>query len=118
MQLVNMNKRTSDAYIGSIDTLSVSDMEQLENIRSYVKVMNKHLHDANARDPRGNPLRYRVTLKGREAIEKQTVNSYSWHKEKWEPRSRSYNVFGDIVGGIANAKRIDVYIHRRMDYQE
>ena len=116
MQLVNINKRSSDAYIGSIDTGSVSDMEQLQDIRTYVKVMNKHLRDADARDRRGKPLRYRVTLKGREAIEKQTIPAYSWHKEKWEQRPRSYNVFGDILGGLANAKRIDVYIHRRMDY--
>ena len=102
MQQVNMNKRTSDAYVGSIDTRSVADMAQLEEVRTYVKVMNKYLRDDDARDRRGNPLRYRVTVKGRDPIEKVNGKGYNWA--------------GDIVGGMANAGRIDVYIHRRMDY--
>lgn len=116
MKMVNMNKRNSDSYIGSADTSCAADMLQIEEIRSFVKTMNKQLKHAKAVDRFGHPLRYRVSLKGREPVEKQVIPAYSWHKEKWENRSRSYDNFGDIVGGISNAKRIDVYIHRRMDY--
>ena len=109
MKLVNMNKRNSDSYVGSAYVSCAADMLQIEEIRSFVKMMNKQLKLAKAVDRRGNPLCYRVSLKGREAIQKE-IN----------PRTGnpiSYNTWnGDVVGGLKNAGRIDVYIHRRMDY--
>lgn len=106
MQKVNMNKRVSDAYVGSAYTNCVSDMMQIEEIRALVKGMNKSLAEAGAVDRRGYPLRYRVCLKGREAIQK------AFHPRTGNPIS--YNTWnGDVIGGLSNSARIDVYIQRR-----
>lgn len=99
MQRVNMTKRDSSSYIGSAYTECSSDMMQIEEIKDIVAVMNKQLREAGSVDRRGHRLQYRVSLKGREAIRKEN--------------NRSYTSQGDVVGGLANSKRIDVYIHRR-----
>ena len=108
MKLVNMNKRGSNAYVGSAYVNCASDMLQIQEIRSYVKVMNKHLRDAGAVDRRGKKLQYRVSLKGRDPIEKP-INSRTG-------KPNGYTWSGDIVGGMENAGRIDVYIHQRYDW--
>jgi hypothetical protein len=80
-------------------------METLKAIRQAVKTMNKI---------RGNANRRRVTIKGREPIEKQYINILSRGASgqlNCHRVLRGYHWSGDIVGGIANAKRIDVYIH-------
>lgn len=103
MKLVNMKKRNSESYIGSADTQCAGDMMQIEEIRGIVKYLNKQLRESNAVDRYGWPLQYRVSLKGREAIEKC-------------PRGRSYQINGDVYGGLANSKRIDIYIHQRRNW--
>lgn len=109
MKQVNMNKRSSTSYIGSVDTSCATDMIKIEEVRSIVKTMNRYLRESNAVDRRGMKLQYRVSLKGREAIQKE-IN----------PRTGnpiSYNIWnGDVVGGLKNAGRIDVYIHQRYDW--
>jgi hypothetical protein len=105
MQRVNMNKRGSNCYLGSVYTACAGDMLQIQDVRSIVKKMNSYLRDANAKDRYGRPLQYRVSLKGRDPIEK-VIN-------KRTGKPNGYNWAGDIVGGMANAGRIDVYIHQR-----
>jgi hypothetical protein len=108
MKQVNMIRRSSTNYIGSADTSCETDMIRVEEVRSIVKTMNKYLRESNAVDRRGMKLQYRVSLKGREAIQKE-IN----------PRTGnpiSYNLLGDLVGGVKNAGRIDVYIHQRYDW--
>lgn len=108
MKKVNMNARSSTSYIGSVNTSCETDMIRVEEVRSIVKTMNKYLRESNAVDRRGMKLQYRVSLKGREAIQKE-IN----------PRTGnpiSYNLLGDLVGGVKNAGRIDVYIHQRYDW--
>ena len=108
MQKVNMEKRGSDAYVGSVYTSSVADMESIQEVRSIVKTMNKYLRDSNAVDRRGKKLQYRVSLKGRDPIMKP-INQRTG-------KPKGYNWSGDIVGGMANAGRIDIYIHQRYDW--
>lgn len=108
MQRVNVNKRTSDSYVGSVYTNSVVDMQEVEEVRNIVKVMNKYLRESKAVDRYGRKLQYRVSLKGRDAINKRA-----------NPRTGKligYNWAGDVVGGLQNAGRLDVYIHQRYDW--
>lgn len=79
--------RTSENYVCTLSTFSVIDMEKLDTIRNSVKCINKNSNE-----------KHRVVVKGRKAIKK--ING------------RSYNHFGDIVGGLANAKYYDVYIYK------
>ena len=106
MQRVNMTKRNSDSYVGSAYVNCASDMMQIEEIRALVRGLNKSLAEAGAIDQHGTPLRYRVCLKGREAIQKafnpRTGNPISY--DTWN---------GDVIGGLSNAARLDVYIQRR-----
>ena len=106
MKKINANDRSSDSYIGSVYANDPSHIEEIQELRQNVKNMNKALRESNAVDKRGIAIQYRVSLKGREAIEKainhRTGNPISYYTHN-----------GDVVGGIKNAGRIDVYIHRR-----
>jgi hypothetical protein len=104
MQKVNVEKRVSEQYVGSVYPECAADMLELEELKAAVKVMNTDLKNIGAKCDWGHPIRYRVNVKGREAIQKE-INLRTGN-------CVSYNSFGDIVGGIANAKRLDVYIHR------
>lgn len=105
MQKVNVEKRVSDQYVGSVYPECAADMLELEELKAAVKVMNTDLKNIGAQCEYGHPIRYRVSVKGREAIQKQ-INMRTGN-------TISYDIFGDVVGGISNARRLDVYIHRR-----
>ena len=106
---MNMNSgRTSDAYIGTFDYGSAGDMLQLDEIKGMVKNMNRMLRE----DGRGQ-YQFRVVLRGRQPVEKQDVNIYSYGTGLRDIRKRSYDYFGNVVGGIANASKVDAYIYRR-----
>ena len=95
-----MTKRTSTSYLCTLDVNSSFDMQQLELIRKTVKVSNYRL--ANKK---------RVVIRGRKpAVKAQIV-------DRWTGKTRvlSYDWAGNIVGGIANATKIDVYIYDRRD---
>ena len=100
----------TDSYVCSLDPMSCVDMEILNAIRRSVAAMNK---DAPIERERWGLVKRckRVTVKGREPIEKQVVNTRHW----WAtPRMAEvgYNMFGDIVGNkYTNSKRLDIYIH-------
>lgn len=108
MQKVNMNKRISNGYLCSIDTKCISDMLKVEEVRATVRTLNKYLREANAVDRRGIKLQYRVSLKGREAIQKK-INPRTGNLISYTTSN------GDVVGGLKNAGRIDIYIHQRYD---
>lgn len=95
-----MTKRTSTSYVTTLDVNSASDMETLQNIKKAVSVMNFK-----------NSNKKRVVLRGRKPIEKKTVFL------RWQDRVsyRSYDWAGNIVGGIKNATKLDVYIYDRRD---
>ena len=95
-----MTKRTSTSYLCTLDVNSSFDMQQLELIRHTVKVSNHRM--ANKK---------RVVIRGRKpAVKAQIV-------DRWTGKTRvlSYDWAGNIVGGIANATKIDVYIYDRRD---
>ena len=100
---MEIRDRKSPNYVCSLDPLSCVDMEMLETIKRSVKVLNKNARWEWIEGPDGRPgfralkRAKRGSIKGREPIEKVNGQSYNWS--------------GDIVGGLANAKRYDVYIH-------
>jgi tRNA isopentenyl-2-thiomethyl-A-37 hydroxylase MiaE len=107
---MNMNSttRASKAYIGTFEYGSADDMLELEEIKCMVKNMNRMLRE----DGRGY-YQYRVVLRGRQPVEKQEVNVYSYGTGLRDMRKRSYDYFGNVVGGIANASKVDAYIYQR-----
>ena len=107
MELVNTEKRYSDAYIGSVYSYSKEALNEIALVRSIVKKLNADLKFRKVTNRYGDPLRFRVSLKGREAVYPVT-NARTG-------RQNSYNHHGDCVGGIWNAGRIDIYIHERRD---
>jgi hypothetical protein len=97
---MEIRDRKSTSYVCSLDPQSCVDMEILETLKRAVKVLNKDVKWESIHSVRG--LRAvknykRVRVKGREAIEKVNGKSYNWS--------------GDLLGGLGNARRFDVYIH-------
>lgn len=86
--MVNAKNHWSAAYIGSVYRNNENWLDEVNKIRKAVKVANK----------KGANLR--VCLKGREPVHK------GWN-------GHGYHYGGNIVGGLKNAKRIDVYIYNR-----
>ena len=83
--------RTSSNYVMTIDTNSVDDFFKLEAVKETVKIINSTLKDSERSK--------RVVLRGRKPRSKINGKSYDWG--------------GNIVGGIANATMIDVYVYNR-----
>lgn len=106
---MEVRKGRSPSYVCSLDPQSCVDMEILNAIKRSVRVMNNNVQWEDlgetwdlTRNLKVKTYR-RVRVKGREAIEKVNGRSYTW--------------FGDLVGGLANAKRFDVYIHDDRKYK-
>ena len=91
--------RTS-TFVATLSPYSYEDMEILDAIRKTVSTINK-----------ASVEKYRVCIRGRKPFKKKVV------KNRWLGRSSlvSYDTAGNIVGGIQNAQRYDVYIYRRYD---
>ena len=102
---MEIRDRKSTSYVCSLDPLSCVDMEILNSIKRSVKVMNAKVKWEDAGRWGLVKKCKRVRVKGREPIEKMNGKGYNWS--------------GDIVGGLANAQRFDVYIHddRRYKYE-
>jgi len=75
-------------------------MENLVMIKKVVKSINYR-----------NPNKKRVVLRGRKPAVKMIVQNHWIHKAT--PNPVSYNWAGNIVGGIKNATKIDVYVYDR-----
>ena len=96
--------RKSDSYIGTFDVQSVSDMQQLSDLRQMVTSLNKMLKNKTGKT-------FRIVVRGRKPAVKMPV-SRGW----FTPASRgpvSYSYGGNIVGGLANATRLDAYLYER-----
>jgi hypothetical protein len=85
---IQIDKNRSDAYIGTFSYECADDMLQLQDVRAMVKNMNKSLREAKM------DYNFRVVLRGRQP-------------------NTSYDYFGNVVGGIGNATKVDAYIYRR-----
>ena len=84
---IKPNRKSND-YIGTFVTSDKADMEKLSELRKSVAYSNKT-----------RPSLKRVVARGRKPIEKLGSRSFDWG--------------GNIVGGIANAGELDVYIYDR-----
>ena len=95
-----MTKRTSTSYVCTLDVNSCLDMQLLEVIRKTVKISNNRI-----------PNKKRVVIRGRKPVVKATC------VDRWTGKTGtySYDFGGNIVGGISNATRLDVYIYDRRD---
>jgi len=93
-----MNRTKS--YVCTLDPKSTSDMEKLAEIRKTVSTSNKVLSYTYA-------PRLRVTVRGRRPIEK----SVFYNRITGKTAYTGYTSGGGIVGGLANASSLDVYIH-------
>ncbi len=91
-----MTKRASTSYVTTLDVNSASDMQTLETIKKAVMVMN-----------RGRSCKKRVVLRGRMPFDRAFALRTG--------RFVSYDRGGNIVGGIKNATKLDVYIYDRRD---
>lgn len=91
-------KRTSENYIMTVDPMSVVDMEKLELIKKTVSTTNKY-----------NNKKKRVVLRGRRPMQTKLIRDF------WTGKTgrRGYDWAGNIVGGLKNATRLDVYIYER-----
>lgn len=100
----------TDAYVCSLDPMSVNDMLTLETIRKVIKASNANAQRIYLKNGVSYIARKRVSVKGRKPRFRALVNiSARWGKPNY--RFRAHNYFGDIVGGIANATEYDIYIH-------
>lgn len=98
--------KRSPNYVTTLSAQSYTDVEILENIRKSVKAMNEIFKYER------NGKKYRVCVKGRKPFERQEVI------DRWTGKRsfRSYGQGGNIVGGISNAQKYDVYIYERNDF--
>lgn len=97
-------------YVCTLDVNSTVDMEILTAIRKSISASNAHAPRVYTKYGSSYIAKKRVTIKGRKAIQKHLVNVGGFYG-KPNLRWRSHTRFGDIVGGIANASELDVYIH-------
>ena len=95
-----MTKRTSTSYVCTLDVDSVNDMQMLEVIRKTVRVSNTRI--ANKK---------RVVIRGRKPVVKMAVAGNYFNAPS--KSLVSYDFGGNIVGGISNATKFDVYIYDR-----
>jgi hypothetical protein len=95
-----MNRRTSESFVCRLDVQSATDMEKLQVIKSAVSAMNRQVD-----------RKLRVVTKGRKPFVKMKAAGGFFNPPSKNPVA--YDVFGNIVGGIANASMIDVYLYKR-----
>ena len=95
-----MHTRRSENYICTLDVSSVCDMQQLQIIKRTVQLSNLRTQQKK-----------RVVVRGRRPFEKMPTSGSMFY-----PASKgavAYDRGGNIVGGIKNASRIDVYVYDR-----
>ena len=79
--------RKSTSYVTTLDVNSVTDMQTLATIKSTIRAVNAFSQNKK-----------RVVVRGRKPINKIYY---------------SYDRGGNIVGGLRNASKLDVYIYDR-----
>ena len=94
--------RKSQSFICRLDVQSAVDMEKLQVIKDTVSALNKSSY-----------VKKRVVLRGRKPIVKMMDKGGYFYKGSKNPVG--FDRGGNIVGGIANASMLDVYIYDRRD---
>lgn len=93
--------KRSDSYVVTLDTQSVSDMQMLETIRKVISIANQY-----------SKTKRRVCVRGRKPFAKLAKQIYK--RGRFDRVSIvSYDRGGNIVGGLSNASKLDVYIYAR-----
>ena len=101
---MGLNGRQSDSYIGTFDVQSAADMQQLSDLRQMVRNLNKTLKVKTGKT-------FRIVVRGRKPVVKMLPTSrYPYNRPKG---AVSYNFGGNIVGGLANATKLDAYLYER-----
>lgn len=90
--------RKSTSYIMTVDVNSAVDMAQLATIKKAVTIANQN-----------RSQKKRVVVRGRKPITKQAYHDFRTNI----CRVRGYDRGGNIVGGICNASKLDIYIYDR-----
>lgn len=90
--------RKSESYVTTLDVNSVVDMQTLKTIRATIKAVNAYNHKKK-----------RVVLRGR----KPTKIGKSCNFWTGKTKIGGYDWAGNIIGGLANASKLDVYIYDR-----
>ena len=111
---IAFNSKRDSNYVGRFDRTNEDDMEQLEIVKKMIRHFNKDQRNNKSFDKFGepckaNPYRWRMEYRGREVFEKVVVPGFSKGPVKFGP-------WGNIAGGMKNAKVVDAYIYRRYEY--
>lgn len=85
----------SKHYIATVEN-NVEGLSFINHLRIQMRVLNKY-----------SKLKRRVIIRGRQAKQKETRFIYG------RKTTQSYDNCGNIIGGISNAKRFDIYIYNR-----
>lgn len=96
MAKTSKTTRTSNAYVATLNPMSMSDMLSLDALRAKIARQNKT-----------SDKKLRVVVRGRAPIAKFTVETGTGG------RTFGYDGYGNIVNGLANAQRLDVYVYER-----
>ena len=92
--------RHSSSFVCTLDVTSACDMQQLQIIKKTVRLSNARTEQKT-----------RVVIRGRKPFEKmKATGSMFYPSSKGEV---GFDRAGNIVGGIKNASRLDVYIYDR-----
>jgi len=94
--------RTSKAYLFTADVLCVSEMQEIERVRSAIAITNKNIRDRAKRTGNKKPITYRVCLKARLGKNNPAASKY---RNQWIQSIR-----------LEDAQRIDVYIWERCEW--
>lgn len=101
---MNVNDRQSDSYIGTFDVKCTSDMQRLSDLRQMVRYLNCALKNKTGKT-------FRIIVRGRKPVVKMpTPKAYLTAASRGPV---SYTRFGNIVGGLSNATRLDAYLYER-----
>lgn len=92
--------RSSTAYVRTVTFSDESDMFWLKELRTATSATNASLRKIGQR-----PFRIRLAL--RAPIKKQVIRNFY----TGQTRLAGYDWGGNVVGGIANAAKADVYIY-------
>ena len=101
-------------YLGRFDRTNQSDMMELNIAKKMVRHFNRDQRNNKSFDKSGNPIKttpykWRIEYRGREVFKKMVVPGFSKGPVK-------FGRWGNIAGGMKNAKVVDAYIYRRYEY--
>ena len=115
-----MQNRTQNFMFRIGDYQDAEGWQKIDMIKKAVKQANKQIREDYAKEfPPSDmfrnfkPTTLRVCLKGRKPKQKFERRLWSWKEDKFVTRLRGHSHFGDILGGLENAGKIDVYLQYR-----